>query len=42
MGHVKEIGEPTERAPNDQKSHDLNNKVNIILDNNPKHKINIH
>lgn len=43
MVHVKETQEPTERATNGQDWNNLGNKVSkIVLNYNPKYKINIH
>lgn len=43
MRYVKEIQEPTERAPNGENWNNLSNKTNeVILDYNPKYKMNIH
>ena len=41
--YFKRIQELTQRAPNDQNWNNLSNKMSkIVLDYNPKYKINIH
>lgn len=42
-GHSKGTEEPNERVRNGQSQNNLSNKINnVLLDYNPKNKVNIH
>lgn len=42
MNYVKKAQEPTESTPFGQSQNNQSNKINMVLDYNPKYKMNVH